>query len=207
MSAIGTPLTERTASGASQKLGTVCGACNNGWMSRLEGAFANLLPRLRLDMSPRRFSKAERRTIALWIVKTGIIVHCRSNYQTILPVSVPRTLSQGATLPAGIKVFGGMSKPEKTIRWSESNIGLALIQRSDVAEFETGQSTFVFALSIMNIFSGFGWYGLSQDDFEIVYSGDALQRIYPHPEPAKRLAIFEHVMLATTEVGLRRRRA
>jgi hypothetical protein len=207
LSAIGMSLSERTASGASQKLGAVCGVCNNGWMSRLEGAFATLLPRLQLDMSPRRFSKEERRTIALWIVKTGIILHCSSNYRTILPASVPRTLSQGATLPAGIKVFGGNVKPEKTIRWSQSNIALALVQRSDVPEFETGQSTFVFALSIMNVFIGFGWHGLSQDDFEIVYSGNSLQRIYPHPEPAKSFEIFEHVMLATTEVGLRRRRA
>ena len=107
-------------------------------------------------MSPRRFSKEERRTIALWIVKTGIIVHSSSNYRTILPASVTRTLSQGATLPAGIKVFGGNVKPQKTIRWSQSNIGLAVIQRSDVSGLQTGQSTFVFALSIMNIFIGFG---------------------------------------------------
>ena len=105
-------LSERTASGSSQKLGTVCEACNNGWMSDLESAFASLLPRLQADMSPRQFSKAERRTIALWIVKTGIIVHYSSNYRIILPASVPRTLSQGMTVPAGIKVFGG-SVPRK----------------------------------------------------------------------------------------------
>jgi hypothetical protein len=98
------PVSERIASGASQKLGAVCRACNNGWMSRLESAFASLLPRLQVDMSPRRFSKEERRTIALWIVKTGIIVHCSSNYRTILPSSVPRALAQGATVPAGVKV-------------------------------------------------------------------------------------------------------
>lgn len=175
-------------------------------MSRLENAFASLLPRLQVDMSPRRFSKEERRTIALWIVKTGIIVHWSSNYRTILPVSVPRTLSQDATVPAGIKVFGGNVKPEKTIRWTQSNIGVAVVQRSDVSEFETGKSTFVFALSIMDIFVGFGWHGLSQDDFQIVYSGNSMQRIYPHPEPAKSPRVFEHVMLATAEIAVHRRR-
>jgi hypothetical protein len=99
-------------------------------------------------------------------------------------------------------------KPEKTIRWVQSNIGAAVLHPSDVSEFQktAGQSTFVFALSIMDIFIGFGWHGLSQDEFEIVYSGDSSQRIYPHPEPAKSPEVFDHLMLATVEIGLRRRR-
>lgn len=199
------PLSERTASGNSQMLGAVCGTCNNGWMSRLESAFGRLLPRLRADMSPRHFSKEERRIIALWIVKTGIIVNYSSNYRTILPPEVPRALSQGSTVPAGVKVFGGSMEPEKTIRWVQTNIGVAVVQRSDVSEFENGKNTFVFVLSIRDIFIGFGWHGLSQGEFEIVYSGNSIQRIYPHPEPAKSPKVFEHVMLATTEIALHRR--
>ena len=206
VSAIGMSLSERTASGNSHKLGTVCGTCNHGWMSRLESAFGSLLPRLQADMSPRQFSKEERRIIALWIVKTGIIAHYSSNYRTILPAWVPCMLSQGTTVPAGIKVFGGSVEPEKTIRWVQSNIGVALVQPSDVSEFENGKNTFVFALSVRNIFIGFGWHGLSQDEFQIVYSGNSIQRIYPHPEPAKSPQVFENLILATTEIALHRRR-
>jgi hypothetical protein len=61
LGAIGTLLSERRASGNSHKLGTVCEACNNGWMSDLESSFSSLLPRLEADMSPRQFSTAERR--------------------------------------------------------------------------------------------------------------------------------------------------
>jgi hypothetical protein len=109
-------------------------------------------------------------------------------------------------VPAGIKVFGGSVALEKTIRWSQSNIGLAIVLPSDVPEYEPRQNTFVFALSIRNIFIGFGWHGLSQDDFELVYSGNAIQWIYPHPKPAISPQVFEDVVLATTEIGLRRRR-
>jgi hypothetical protein len=139
VSSVGMSLSERIASGNSHKLGTVCGTCNHGWMSSLEGAFGRLLPRLQADMSPRKFSKEERRIIALWIVKTGIIAHHGSNYRTILPAWVPRTMSQGTTVPAGIKVFGGSVEPEKTIRWVQSNIGVAVVQRADVSEFENGK--------------------------------------------------------------------
>jgi hypothetical protein len=176
-------------------------------MSDLETDFGSLLPRLQADMSPKQFSKAERRTIALWIVKTGIVVHYSSNYRIILPASVARALSQGATVPAGIKVFGGSVSSEKTIRWSQSNVGSALIQPSDVQDYDWRQNTFVFALSIRDIFIGFGWHGMSHDEFEMVYSGDSIQRIYPHPKTAKNARVFEHLALAMTQIALLRRRA
>ena len=207
LSPIGMALSERTASGNSHTLAAVCATCNNGWMSRLESAFGRLLPRLQADISPKRFSKAERHTIALWIVKTGIVAHHSSNYRTILPAELARALSLGATVPAGIKVFGGKVALKKTIEWVQTNIGAALVQPTDVAEFETGKNTFVFALSIMDTFIGFGWHGLNQDRFEIVYSGESLQRIYPRPGSAKRPKLFEHLILGTTEIALHRRPA
>jgi hypothetical protein len=206
ISAVGLALSKRSASGNSHTLGTVCATCNNGWMSRLESAFRSLLPRLQTDMSARKFTKAERHIIALWIVKTGIIAHYSSNYRTILPPSVPRSLVQGAVVPAGIKVFGGNVKSQKTIRWVQSNIGAALVQQSDISKFETGKNTFVFVLSICNIFIGFGWHGLNKDKFEIVIRGNSVERVYPHPEPAKRPIVFEDLMLATAEIALHRRR-
>jgi hypothetical protein len=200
-------LSERRASGNSHKLGAVCEACNNGWMSDLESSFSSLLPRLEADMSPRQFSTAERRTIALWIVKTGIIVHYRSKYRIILPASVPRTLSQGTTAPAGIKVFGGSVPSGKTIRWSQSNVGAAVVRPSDVPDMNLAKTHLCLRFRSGNIFIGFGWHGLSQEEFEMVYSGDSIQRIYPHPKPAKNMRVFENLTLATTQIALHRRRA
>ncbi|MGB3539120.1 MAG: hypothetical protein WBA42_13245 [Mesorhizobium sp.] len=206
MNAVGMSLSERTASSNSHTLGTVCAACNNGWMSRLESAFRSLLPRLQASMSPSQFSKVERRTIALWIVKTGIVAHFSSNYRPILPPWIPQSLSRGATVPAGIKVFGGYVNSEKTIRWVQSNIGVALVQQSDVSAFETGKSTFVFVLSILNIFIGFGWHGLNRGEFDIVFPGNSVERFYPHPESAKSSRVFEDLLLTTAEIALHRRR-
>jgi hypothetical protein len=88
-----------------------------------------------------------------------------------------------------------------------SNIGAAVVQRSDVQDYDWHQNTFVFVLSIRDIFIGFGWHGLSQDDFELVYSGDSIQCIYPHPKPAKNMRVFENLTFATTQIALHRRRA
>lgn len=206
LSAIGMPLSVRTASKNSHTLNTVCATCNNGWMSDLESTFGRLLPRLQADMSPRQFSKAERRIIALWIVKTGIIAHYSSNYRTILPLGVPHSLSQGRVVPAGVKVFGGVVDSGKDIRWIQSNIGVAHIRPSDISEIEAGEKTFVFALSIQNIFIGFSWHGLSQKDFNLTYTDSSVHRIYPHPESARNPRVLEDIMLATTQICLRRRR-
>jgi hypothetical protein len=83
---------------------------------------------------------------------------------------------------------------------------LVPIQRSDVEDYDWRQNTFVFALSIRDIFIGFGWHGMSHDEFEMVYSGDSIQCIYPHPKPAKAARVFEHLALAMTQIALRRRR-
>lgn len=201
------PLSKRTASGNSHTLGTVCASCNNGWMSHLESDFGALLPRLQADMSPSRFSKTERRTIAMWIVKTGIIAHRSANYRTILPDSVPVALSQGATIPAGIKVFGGKVKSTKTIQWVQSNIACCTVRQTDLPTFDASGQTFVFVLSIMNIFIGFGWHGLGQGQFEIFHSPDSLHHIYPHPKAAKNSHMIDDLTIATAEIALRRRRA
>lgn len=203
----GTPLSKRKAGANSHTLGTVCAPCNNGWMSRLESDFGRLLPRLQADMSPGRFSKAERRTIARWIVKTGITAHRSANYRPILPAWLPIALSQGANIPAGIKVFSGNVGSKKTIKWVQSNIGLCVVHPTDVPTFDAYNDTFVFALSIVNIFIGFAWHGLNPKEFEVFYPAGTLHRIYPHPEAATSRCVLEDVAFATTEVALRRKPA
>ena len=134
LSAIGMPLSERTASGNSQMLGAVCGTCNNGWMSRLESAFGDLLPRLRADMSPGHFSKEERRIIALWIVKTGIIVHYSSNYRTILPArGSARAVARLNRAGRCQGIWRQCRIPKRLSDGSKRISALAVVQRSDVS--------------------------------------------------------------------------
>lgn len=196
------PLSQRVASGNSHTLGVVCSTCNNGWMSRLESNFQELLPRLLLDVSPRRFSKSERNTIAAWITKTGIVAHYSSNYRRILPSSLPRALRQGASMPAGIKVISGKSNIGKTIQWVQSNLGAAVIRKSDQAFFDANE-TFVFVLSIMDFFVGFAWHGLSHERFEVFHTGSSTHQIYPHPKPATCPRVFDDLIIARTELALR----
>lgn len=202
MSWIGMPLSQRVASGNSHTIGVVCSTCNNGWMSRLESDFRKLLPRLLLDVSPRRFSKPERHTIAAWITKTGIVAHYSSNYRIILPSSLPYALERGRSIPAGIKVISGKSNTGKSIQWAQSNLGAAVLRKIDQALFDPKQ-TFVFVLSIMDIFIGFGWHGLSHERFEVFHAGNSTHQIYPHPKPATRPCVFDDLIIATTEIALR----
>jgi hypothetical protein len=52
----------------------VCASCNNGWMSRLEGAVQPILKPILLGESP-TVSGADRKTLARWAVKTGIVMN------------------------------------------------------------------------------------------------------------------------------------
>ncbi|WP_144865183.1 hypothetical protein [Mesorhizobium sp. J18] len=171
-------------------------------MSRLESGFRALLPRLQADISPRCFSKAERYTIAAWITKTGVVAHRSANYRSILPASLPRALSQGSSIPAGIKVIAGKVEAGKTIQWAQSNLGFGLVRKSHLPFYDAKQ-TFVFVLSIADVFLGFGWHGLSNRMFEIFHSGDSTHQIYPHPKLARHIRKFDHLAIAPTEIGLR----
>lgn len=202
MSWVGMPLSQRKASGNSHTIGVVCSTCNNGWMSRLESDFQELLPRLLLGVSPRRLSKPQRHTIAAWITKTGIVAHHSSNYRVILPNSLPHSLQQGRSIPSGIKVISGKSNTGKTIQWAQSNLRSAILHKTDYAFFDPKQ-TFVFVLSIRDIFIGFGWHGLSHERFEVFRAGNSTHQIYPHPKPAKRPCVFDDLFIATNEIALR----
>lgn len=202
---IGTKLSERSASGQSHTLGTVCASCNNGWMSQLESSFQALLPRLQAGLTPRQFSKSERRTIAMWVVKTGLVAHRSSNYRTILPPTVALALLRGGSIPAGIKVFGGKLKGGKTVRWVQTNVSVCRLRHTDVATFDAATQTFVFILAITNFFIGFGWHALSVDEFEIFHLDDLNHQIYPHPKAARSPRLLDDLTEAATVVGLRRR--
>ncbi len=99
-------------------------------------------------------------------------------------------------------MFGGKVRAGKTVQWAQSNLRLGILHKSDLPSFDTKQ-TFVFVLSITNIFIGFGWHGLDQNKFEIVNSGDATHLIYPHPKTARHLRVFEHLIDAASELAVR----
>ena len=203
---MGMPMDERRASPNSHTLGTVCGQCNNGWMSRLESGFRDLLPRLERDPNPKRFTKAERATLAKWIVKTGIVAHLSSNYRRILPETFPASLAKGTVVPGGIKVFGGRITPTKTIAWVQSNLASMLIRPSDLASLDARNGSFVFALSIKGIFLGFAWHALDRGVSEIAIRGSSLHQYYPHPKRAESSKEFEHLQVAVAGVGIGPRR-
>lgn len=199
---MGMPMEERRASPNSHTLGTVCGACNNGWMSRLENAFGALLPRLERDPNPRRFTKTERATLAKWMVKTGVVAHLSSNFRRILPEAFPRSLAKGAVIPGGIKVFGGCIKPTKTIAWVQTNLASALLSPSDLASFDARTGSFIFVLSIKGIFLGFAWHALDTATLEIAVRDNSLHQYYPHPKGAKGTEEFDDLRFAAMGVGL-----
>jgi hypothetical protein len=199
---LGMPMDERRASPNSHTLGTVCGECNNGWMSRLESGFKELLPRLERDLNPRRFTKAERAVLAKWIVKTGVVAHLSSNFRRILPEAFPESLAKGTVIPGGIKVFGGRTRPAKTIAWVQSNLASMLIRPSEMASLDTRNDSFIFALSIKGIFLGFAWHALDRNVSEIAIRSRSLHQYYPHPISAAGSQEFDDLQLAAMGVGL-----
>ena len=187
----GLALDERRGSGNSNTLKKVCGTCNNGWMSRLETKFAEILPRLEADMSPKKLSKSERSTVSSWIIKTGIVAHLSSNYRQILPDDFPMRISRGLVVPGGIKVFGGKLRPKDQILWVQSNFSSLTMRRSDFNNLDLRRHTFVFALQIKGVFIGFAWHGLEQREYRIALPDEQTNQIYPRPRTASSIAPYD----------------
>lgn len=57
------------------KVKLVCGDCNNGWMSALEGEAKPLLTSLVLTHDGRTFSREDQRIISLWAQKTVLVIN------------------------------------------------------------------------------------------------------------------------------------
>jgi hypothetical protein len=205
LSSIGCTLSERKFAGDQHQAKLVCGVCNHGWMSRLETAFATLLPRIQADTSPRSFSKRERQKIALWLLKTAIMVQQSANYRKILPDDLGRDLSRGTTVPRATKVFYGTVRNPETIRWAQSNFAMALVRPADSISIDYKTDTFVIALAIEHTLLVLGWHNLNQDEFEAFCIGEVLSELYPHPRLAKKADSIDDIVGAARLIGLRRR--
>lgn len=202
----GTKLSQRKASGNSHTMGVVCANCNNGWMSRLETEFSVLLPRLLSNPSSRGFSKKERRIITLWAIKTGLMANLSANYRRIIPDSFIDQISCGSSIPAGIVAFSGSCISGKPISWFQGNVAVMHVRKGDEAKIDPYNETFVFIIATENTFIGFGWHGADKKKFRLNLTSNDVHEIYPHAKNAKSPHLFDDLMIASTRVGLQRRR-
>ncbi len=104
--------------------GTVCGTCNNGWMSDLEGDVKPVL--IPLIEDPRRLETLngkQRVLVARWALKTAAMLNRASSYGTPgRPLSRPvpedhlREIVHGR-FPSGVLVVGCGYAPSKPLDW------------------------------------------------------------------------------------------
>jgi hypothetical protein len=107
----GETVTQRSHTFENLVNGVVCPACNNGWMSQLEGDVMGLLKRMiHLDITrDNGFVDdliAGRDRLARWAVKTAAVFNRASNYRRLVPDSHFEALYAG-TIPDGVIVGFG----------------------------------------------------------------------------------------------------
>jgi hypothetical protein len=112
--------------------GTVCGTCNNGWMSRLEADVKPIL--IPLIDDPRRMEALglhERTTIARWTVKTAAVLNRASAFGSSgneMSRPVPNgylTDVMNGRLPSGVAVLGCGYPSSKLLDWLQFGTWMA----------------------------------------------------------------------------------
>ena len=106
--------------------GTVCGLCNNGWMSRLEGdAKPVLIPLIEDPHRLEELDLVQRTLIARWTLKTAAMLNRASAYSAPgNPMSRPvpdnhlREIMHGR-FPSGVAVVGCGYPSSKTLDWMQ----------------------------------------------------------------------------------------
>ncbi len=58
-----------------EKVKLVCGHCNNGWMSAIEGETKHLITSLAFTHDGHAFSKEDQRKVTLWVQKTILVMN------------------------------------------------------------------------------------------------------------------------------------
>lgn len=194
----GEKLSERVIKGDKHTAKIVCGRCNNGWMSRLEMAFAKLLPKLMMGQNPSNFSLNERRAMTIWLVKTGIMAQWSANYRRILPDDFPLGLKCGEILPSGISSFAAKKVSDRSIGWCQGNLKMLQLRNEDYSSLDVSRSSFVFSIGIVDTLLVFTWHSLDENKYTISSPMNDLSLVYPHPCPARVLKVFssEHEALA-----------
>jgi hypothetical protein len=183
LSSIGYPLDERTAGKNSHTLGKICQNCNNGWMSRTEAKFKDLIDK-KVWERERKLSKSERFDISLWIIKTGIVAHFSSNYRRILPDQFPLDLKNGHSIPSSTTTFYGYVVEDQLhpIRWVQTPFRTPMIiQANEIDVIDANNSSFIFCLEIKGLFFGFTWHKYDKNKYRVRHVNDKVGSIYPSP--------------------------
>lgn len=91
------------------KARVVCGPCNNGWMSDIDGNEAKpILRHLIVDLTPREISLHRLISIAIFAFKTGVVADHMGNGGTPIFTKAERyTFRESLSLPAGLFMWIG----------------------------------------------------------------------------------------------------
>src|SRR5688572_7184046 len=103
-SVVGNAVSRRVQNTASILLGHVCGQCNNGWMSEIEGGVRVLMQSLLPEVAGRTLSAKEATDLALWAFKTAIVLNASSNYRRIVPQAHFEYLYANRQVPLSVVV-------------------------------------------------------------------------------------------------------
>lgn len=98
-------LSRRVQSASSVVYGKVCAACNDGWMSQLEGSVKPIVSEL-ISSQPSKGAllAEEAHTLAVWAFKTAIVRNAGTNYRTVIPEGHYRHLYQTKDIPPNVYV-------------------------------------------------------------------------------------------------------
>lgn len=70
-----------------QTVAAVCGPCNNGWMSELEGKVQRFLGPMIFSGQRTRLTRHDQRHLAAWALKTILVTQCMQPTKKIIPES------------------------------------------------------------------------------------------------------------------------
>ena len=123
--------------------GSVCGLCNHGWMSSLEGAVQPML-RGQRDV----VSGDELEALTRWFVKTAVIINVSQPYRLLWDAERRHKVATG--IPANLRV-SLYRVPEPDLNWRQGRLPFAiapaggdtsrlalLIERTHVCEIQVG---------------------------------------------------------------------
>jgi len=163
--------------------GSICGACNNGWMSRLEVEAKDLI--LELASGKRRIldlSDSEATILARWTAKTAFVLHTSSNWRRVVPSEhiVPFDQPQ-LVLPKGVLVLGHTYKSSCSCSWAQSTgwLGLTNDSLTPTEESELRASGYKIGIKIGGLYLGI---------FRIVHN-----RAKPLLKPRRHVALYPRV--------------
>jgi hypothetical protein len=159
-------------------------------MSQLETQFATILSDLTTGMVLDDLTELERRIIATWLVKTGIMANWSANYRRILPDDFPRQLHREQAPPSHVSCFIGRRDLANSVGWCQGNLRFLQMRQTDYETSDTPTSSFVFVIGIMNILLAFSWHAYDADFYTISQAGQKMMEFYPMLRTVHELPAF-----------------